>query len=257
MNVEGTENALDIAWSLRNEGKMERFDYFSTAYVPGSLKDCVSKEDELPEMPAHANHYEASKYNAEKTVRRAMHRGLPVAIFRPSIVVGESKSGAVSEFNVIYPFLKLFASGMIRRLPADPEDAFNIVPLDFVIKASLAISRRADSIGKTYHLVSEDPPTLGMLLELKDKEFPQFPSVELVFPEDFDKDKLDPAEQLLYAMMKPYMGYLRSHMTFDTTNTRKALQNTGISQPATDYQFLKVLVQYGVDQGYFVAPQTR
>ncbi len=254
VNLKGTHNAIHVAWSCYNEGNMERFYYFSTAYVVGSLQDCISKEDELPEKPAHANYYEFSKYNAEKAVRRAMTAGLPVTVFRPSIVVGDSKTGAVPEFNVIYPFIKLFASGLMRKLPADPGHAFNIVPIDFVVNASLAISRLEDSVGKTYHLVSEDPPRIGMLLELRDKEFPQFPESELVRPEEFVIEKLSPMEQRIYAMIEPYMGYLTGNLSFDTCNTRKALQKADILQPTTDYQFMKTLIQYAVDQGYFVAP---
>lgn len=254
VNLKGTQNALQVAWSFYNEGTMERFFYFSTAYVAGSLQDYVSKEDELPAKPVHANYYEFSKYNAEKAVRAAMAAGLPVTVFRPSIVVGDSKTGAVPEFNVIYPFIKLFASGLMRKLPADPGHAFNIVPIDFVVNASLAISRQEDSVGKTYHLVSEDPPNIGMLLALRDKEFPQFPAVELVRAENFAKDQLSPMEQRIYAMIEPYLGYLTGELSFDTANSREALQKVGIAQPVTDYRFLKILMQYAFDKGYFVAP---
>jgi len=254
VNLKGTENALQVAWSFYNEGPMERFIYFSTAYVAGSLQAYVSKEDELPARPAHANYYEFSKYNAEKAVRGAMAAGLPATVFRPSIVVGDSRTGAIPEFNVIYPFIKLFASGLMRRLPADLGHAFNIVPIDFVVSAALAISRQEDSVGKTYHLVSEDPPTIGMLLALRDNEFPQFPKVELVRPENFAKDELSPIEQRIYAIIEPYLGYLTGDLSFDTANARESLKKVGISQPVTDYQFLKTLIQYAFDQGYFVTP---
>lgn len=254
INFGGTKHALDIAWQLRNLGKLERFFYFSTAYVAGSLHDYVSLEDGLPEDPAHANYYESSKYNAEKKVRGAMLEGLPTTIFRPSIVVGDSKTGAVSEFNVIYPFMKLFASGMMGKLPADPKNAFNIVPIDFIVNATLAISKKSDSVGKTYHLVSEKPLRIGMFLKMKDKEFPQFPHIELINPEMFTVESLSPMEQFIYTMMQPYLGYLTGHLSFDTTNTRAALEGTGIKQPVTDYDFMKILTQYAVDQGYLVAP---
>jgi hypothetical protein len=46
-------------------------------------------------------------------------------------------------------------------------------------------------------------------------------------------------------------------LTFDTANTEKALQGTGIGFPKTDYNFLKVLLQYAVDQGYLLIPTAR
>jgi thioester reductase-like protein len=254
VNLRGTQNAIHVAWSLYDEGSLEWFYYFSTAYVAGSLQDYVSKEDELPEQPAHANYYEFSKYNAEKAVRGAMTEGLPVTVFRPSIVVGDSKTGVVPEFNVIYPFMKLFTSGLMGKLPADPGHAFNIVPIDFVVNAALAISRQEDAVGRTFHLVSEDPPRIDMLLELRERDFQQFPRFELVRPEEFVLEELSSMEQRLYAMIEPYMGYLTGNLSFDTANTRKALQKANILQPTTDYHFMKTLVQYAVDQGYFVAP---
>ncbi|HXV28651.1 MAG TPA: SDR family oxidoreductase, partial [bacterium] len=109
VNLGGTVEALELAKKLGKTGRLERFFYFSTAFVAGSLQTYCAKEDELPGEPAHANYYEESKYHAESKVRETMKEGLPAAIFRPSIVVGHSETGEVSEFNVIYPFMRLFA----------------------------------------------------------------------------------------------------------------------------------------------------
>lgn len=254
INFGGTQEALKLAWDLRKNGKLERFFYFSTAYVSGSRQTYHAKEDELPARPRHANFYESSKYASEGKVREAMAQGLPVTIFRPSIVVGDSQTGEVSEFNVIYPFMKLFAHGIISKLPTHPENSFNIVPIDFVIKASRAISRQPDSIGKTFHLVTQDPPTIGMLLELKIEDYPELPPIEMIPPDSFKKENLDPMGQTVYQMLEPYLGYLNDHLTFDTTNTEKALQGTGLSFPRTDKAFLRTLVTYAVSAGYLVVP---
>ncbi len=252
VNLGGTEEALKVAKKLQQSGRLERFFYFSTAFVAGSLQTFCAKEDELPVKPAHANYYEESKFSAETRVREAMKEGLPVTIFRPSIVVGDSKTGVVSEFNVIYPFMRLFAHGVLTKLPTRLENSFNIVPIDFVVKASLAIAAQKQSLGKTFHLVTAKPPTIGMLLKLRDEEYPFAPPIEVIDPELFDKQKLEPAEQFVFDMLQPYLGYLNGHLTFDTKNTRQVLSETGISLPETDYEFLKILCQYAVDAGYFV-----
>ena len=252
VNVEGTKTALEIAWQLRDDGMLKRFVYFSTAFVSGSLQTYCAKEDELTSTPGFANFYESSKYQAETLIRQAMAKGLPVTILRPSIVVGDSETGEVGEFNVIYPFIKMFAHGIIKRLPTKPENAFNIVPIDFVIKASVYISGKEESIGKTYHLVTQEAPTIGMMIQMKEMEFPQFSPVEIVPIEEFEKGKLDAMEQVVFEMMEPYFGYLNDHLTFDVTNTQAILKDSGISFPKTDYQFLKTLCQYAVDQGYLI-----
>lgn len=252
INLGGTEEVLKLAWMLRREGKLDRFFYFSTAFVAGSLQTFCAQEDSLPKNPAHANFYEASKYAAEKKVREALSLGLPVTIFRPSIVVGHSKTGEVSEFNVIYPFIKLFAHGILSKLPSRLENSFNIVPIDFVVEAAMAISEQETSLGKGYHLVTEEPPTLEMLLQVREEFYPKMANVELVDPEAFRSENLNGTEQLVFQMMKPYLGYLNDHLTFDTANTRKALEMTPIEMPKTDTAFLKTLLDYAVGSGYLL-----
>ncbi len=252
VNLGGTEEILRLAHDFASQGVLERFFYFSTAYVAGSRQTYCSREDELPSRPAHANFYESSKYAAEGRVREAMRKGLRATIFRPSIVVGDSQTGEVSEFNVIYPFMKLFAHGILTKLPTQLENSFNIVPIDFVIRASFAISRQPDSIGKTFHLVTQDPPTIGMLLKLKEEAYPDVPEIEVIPPEDFTKENLNETEQIVFEMLAPYLGYLNDHLTFDTSNTERALARTDIPFPKTDYDFLRVITRYAVDAGYLV-----
>ncbi|MDD5218374.1 MAG: SDR family oxidoreductase [Candidatus Omnitrophica bacterium] len=252
INLGGAQEALKIATDFWQHGHLKRFVYFSTAFVAGSLQTYCSKEDELPLRPVHANFYEASKYEAEKKVREAMRQGLPCTIFRPSIVVGDSQTGEVSEFNVIYPFIRLFAHGILSKLPTRLDNSFNIVPIDFVIQASLAIAHQEDSIQKTFHLITKDPPTVAMLLELKAKEYPKMPPIQVLSPDDFKPGSLAVTEQFVFGMLKPYLGYLNDHLTFDATNTEKALAGTGISFPKTDYEFLKTLTQYAVGAGYLL-----
>jgi thioester reductase-like protein len=251
INLVGTLEALKLARWLRQEGRLQRFVYFSTAYSPGSLQNYHSPEDSLPEKAAPANHYEWSKYEAETKVRQAMAEGLPATIFRPSIVVGDSRTGEVSEFKVIYPFLRLFAVGLLRTLPARRESSLNLVPIDFVVDAVLAVVGRDDTVGRTFHLVSRIPTTVGMILDLKNRRYADTPAVTLVPPENFQADGLTGLERAAFEGLRPFLPYLNYQLTFDTRNTEAALQGTGIAFPRTDIGFLEVLVDYAMSKGYF------
>lgn len=251
INLQGTLHALEVAREAHKRGKLKRFFYFSTAYVAGSLTAIHALEDELPENPAFANAYEATKFLAEKKVREESTNGLPTTIFRPSIVVGDSERGAISEFNVIYPFWRLFAHGLLKRVPSEAEHSFNIVPIDFVVRAAFTLARQKESLGRTFHLVTENPPTLRMLLKLKE-EYGTFPPVEVVSPENFSLDDLEPEERKIFSTLNPYLGYLGSSLTFDTTNTRRSLRGTGIPFPKTDRAFLKKIIDYAIEKGYFL-----
>jgi long-chain acyl-CoA synthetase len=249
INVGGTEHALELAWDLRKKGNLERFIYFSTAFVAGSVWNYRSTEDSLPEKPAFANYYESSKHEAEGKVRKAMGHGLPVTIIRPSIVVGDSVTGEVSDFNVIYPFIKLFAHGILTKLPTHPENTFNIVPIDFVINATTAIVRNPRSINKCFHLVSPEPPSIGSLVALRES-FPKVAEIEMIDPSSFKKDQLDPQGQMVFSMLEPYLGYLNGKLTFDTSNTEEILRDTDVRMPETGPAFLKTLITYAAKAGY-------
>lgn len=251
INLQGTVHALALAQEACQKGRLKRFFYFSTAYVAGSLTPVRALEDELPENPAFANNYEATKFLAEKKVREEMAAGLPAVIFRPSIVVGDSERGVISEFNVIYPFLRLFAHGLLRKIPSRRQNVFNIVPIDFVVRAAFWIAVQERSLGKTFHLVSENPPTLEMLLEIKE-EYGDFPPVEVVSPDEFSVNDLKPEERQVFTSLDPYLGYLTSSLSFDTRNTRQVLEGSGIEFPRTDRNFLRKIVGYAIEKGYFL-----
>jgi thioester reductase-like protein len=255
-NVDGTAAMVNLAWDLRRNGKLERLVHFSTAYAVGSRKSYHSNEDSLPEEPRFANFYESSKYRAEQMVREAMGRGLPVTIFRPSIVAGDSRTGEVTRFNVFYPFIKLFALGILSTLPARPENSMNLVPVDFVVRAALYLSRQSDAIGRTYHLVTRQPTSIGTLLQLAISDYPETPPLQIVDPDRFHPGHLSFAEKIVFRMLEPCLGYLNENLTFDTTNTEQALQASGIDFPVTDCAYLKVLCRYAVEQGYFRVPAT-
>ena len=91
INVEGTRNLLDFAAEAHRMGTLRRMDYVGTAYVAGKRQGLVT-EDELDEGQAFNNTYEQTKLEAERLVRERWGE-LPLAVYRPSIVVGESTTG--------------------------------------------------------------------------------------------------------------------------------------------------------------------
>jgi long-chain acyl-CoA synthetase len=125
VNVEGTRRLLAAASCLPS---LERFVHVSTAYVAGTHEGEFGEADG-DVAPSFRNTYEQSKREAERLVAAS---GLPVRIVRPSIVVGDSRTGWTSSFNVIYAPLQAFARGLIDVVPADPDALVDIVPVDHV-----------------------------------------------------------------------------------------------------------------------------
>ena len=127
INVIGTRRVLELAEGCE---RIERFVHVSTAYVAGRHRGSFSEAD-LMRGQEFRNTYEQAKAEAESLVHGFADR-LPVAVVRPSIVVGESTTGWTPAFNVIYWPLRAFARGLLKELPALPRSHVDIVPVDYV-----------------------------------------------------------------------------------------------------------------------------
>jgi thioester reductase-like protein len=164
VNVDGTRHALELAGAAR---RLQRFHHFSTAYVSGE-REGVILEDELDLGQGFRNPYERSKLEAERLVRRAMPE-LPVTIYRPSIVVGDSRTGEIDRFEGPYYLAILLVASPLSvplPLPGSGVAPLNVVPVDFVVDAALAIGAHPDAVGRTVHLVDPSPLSTRRVYEL-------------------------------------------------------------------------------------------
>ena len=165
INVGGVCNALEFARSAHRSNGLDRFSYVSTAYVAGGRKGCVS-EEELTDRYGFSNYYELSKFEGETLVREA-GKELPVSVFRPGMVVGNSKNGAVKTFNTLYFPLRLYLTGKLRFFPVDPDMKVNLVPCDLVSEAIARLTFDLRAEGLTFHLTlpAEALPTVGEMIQ--------------------------------------------------------------------------------------------
>ncbi len=92
VNVEGTKNVNDFARSIKN---LSRYYYVSTCYVAGKRSGRIL-ESELEHSEGFRNFYEETKYLAEMEVEK-LKSELPVTIYRPSVVVGDSETGETAK----------------------------------------------------------------------------------------------------------------------------------------------------------------
>ncbi|MBI4832658.1 MAG: SDR family oxidoreductase [Candidatus Lindowbacteria bacterium] len=108
VNTEGTRKTLDFAASLKS---LRRFHHISTIIVSGDRTGEIY-ENELDKGQGFKNFYELSKFHAEKEVVKYSGR-IPVTVYRPAVIVGDSRDGSIDKFDGPY-----FALGfMLRGLP--------------------------------------------------------------------------------------------------------------------------------------------
>src|SRR2546430_971975 len=148
VNVDGTGNVLELCADCK---KLERLNYVSTAYVAGDRKGVVY-EHELALGQGFKNHYESTKFQAELWVRDAMD-DVPVTIYRPAIVVGDSGTGETQKFDGPYYILRTISRSMRMggRIPQFGASAapFNVVPVDFVVDALTVAASDPAAAGET------------------------------------------------------------------------------------------------------------
>ena len=235
VNVVGTGNMLDFAASC---SQLRRLDYVSTCYVSGTRKGTVL-EDELDEGQSFKNHYESTKCWAEVEVRRRMDQ-LPIAIHRPSIVVGDSQSGYTDKYDGPYFIVRL-----LMRLPAwmpmpnigDGLAHPNIAPVDFVVDAMAEIWSQENTTGKTFALADPNPHTSQHIIETTLATLGKKPPRGSV-PSSWLEGALRlPPLRKLVKIPREAVIYFNHEVFYDTTNTRAALEGSGIRCP----DFLAIL----------------
>lgn len=240
INVQGTENVMNLALEAYKTGNLRRVAYISTAYVAGKRSGRIH-EDELDGIQGFSNSYEQSKFESEKHVRNLMDR-LPITVFRPSIIVGDSQSGKTTTFNVLYFPLKLIYYGLLRILPGSPRTPADVVPVDYVCSALSHIMLKTDEgIGKTFHLTAglEATTTAGEVVDLAVEFFnktaakEEIPYVKFLPLSVFRVVRRVLVNRVKRAarLIDAYESYLSIRKNFDNANTRMALRGTNIIVP--------------------------
>ncbi|MGH2640174.1 MAG: AMP-binding protein [Actinomycetota bacterium] len=164
-NVEGVRHILELAREIDRDHGLDRLVHVSTAYVAGERTGTI-EEGPPTDRFGFVTPYERSKYEGEMLVRTAMDE-LPIAIARPAMVVGDSRSGAIRTFNTVYAPLRLYMTGRLRVFPMRPDLRANIVPIDHVVDAIVRMACDPAAAGATYHLTApaESLPTARELVD--------------------------------------------------------------------------------------------
>jgi len=250
VNVGGTRRMLDVA---REMTQLRRFNYMSTAWVCGDRVGVVL-EDELAQGQSFRNAYEETKYEAELIVRDAMS-SLPITVYRPSIVVGDSKTGEIDRFEGPYYLGILLVTSPLSvplPLPGNGEAPLNLVPVDYVVAALLAVNDDPRGEGRTLHLVDPNPLSGRHIYEdIARMAGKRLPRVRLSFRLTDTLMRLPGLESLIRQQRQAVL-YLNQLVIFNSQNTLELLDGSGVRCPPI-LSYLDRLVEY-VRRYYRSAP---
>lgn len=155
-NIEGTRNLLTY---LQSGGFRGVLHHLSSIAVAGDLEGTL-REDELERGQQHPHPYHRTKFIAERLVRAS---GLRLRIYRPSAVVGDSRTGVIDRVDGPYYLFKPILR-LRNALPAwfpligYLETSLNMLPVDHVARVIDIIAHQREGDGQTFHVVDPDPP---------------------------------------------------------------------------------------------------
>jgi thioester reductase-like protein len=227
VNVLGTRNVLAF---LQGAKGLKRLHYVSTAYVSGRATGTI-RETDLELGQSFHNHYEATKHAAEVAVRKS---SLPLTIYRPGIVVGDSRTGETGKFDGPYYALRAMdrvpSPGLFLRVGTGRREV-NLVPLDFVIDAIACLAPRAESLGKTYHLTDPSPRSVldveRLFARALGKRFLYVP-----VPSSLAKLAFAPrVVQAFFGMPREVLDYFDYDCHFDASLATADLAKAGVACP--------------------------
>jgi thioester reductase-like protein len=239
VNLRGTLEVIQLARRAHDAHGLRRFSEVSTVAVAGRRSnELVTEEGAIDWERSDYDPYARTKKFGEHMVRELLPE-VPRTIFRPSIVLGDSRRAETTQFDMVRAFVFL---GSLPVLPFRPDDCVDIVPVDYVSDAIVTLHQHPGPKHEVYHLSSgvnsESLRELtAALAEARGKLKPLFwPELEAPFRKIVERlsrrrDNLGYAASLL----KVFLPYLVWNTVFD--NTRVVAEMGRAPAPFSSYCF--------------------
>ncbi|MCX4098669.1 non-ribosomal peptide synthetase [Nocardia sp. alder85J] len=254
-NVSGTRELLRLATT----GRVKPFHFVSTvnAVVPATpAVDFVAWEDlELPVSAVSGNGYVASKWVAEQLVRAAGARGLPIGIYRPGTVSGDSHIGVNSPDDSFWNMIRAVA--VLGLAPEVGTAAIALVPVNYVAAAVVTLALHP-AVG-VHHLVNTEPVPIAAVCESLRRnglrvDTAEFEEIATRLAAEAAAREAGGDDSLVRAAL---LGgsYGTTTVAIDDTATSAALADRGIHRPAVDETVLDRYVDTFIASGFFPAPE--
>lgn len=243
-NVDGTRHALECAEAIG----AKTFHHTSSIAVAG-LYSGVFREDMFAEAENLDHPYFRTKHEAEKVVRE--HCRIPYRIYRPSMVIGHSKTGEIDKIDGPYYFFTLIKKLRSLLPPWMPTmgiegGRMNMVPVDYVADAIDHIAHKPGLDGGCFHLTDPAPRRIGevlnlfaraghapqMTMRLDARMFSFIPA-----PVRMALSNLAPVKRFTGMVLKDLgipssvLGLINYPTRFDCRETERALKGSGIRVP--------------------------
>ncbi len=151
VNLRGTLEVIQLARRAQGVQRLRRFSQVSTIAVAGRRsKEVVTEDRAIDWERSDYDPYARTKKFCEHMVRELLP-DVPRTVFRPSIVLGDSRQPETTQFEMVRAFVFL---ADLPVLPLGPDDRVDIVPVDYVADAVVTLHQKEHSEHEIYHLSS-------------------------------------------------------------------------------------------------------
>jgi len=240
VNVEGTKNVLGLA---KEFSKIVKINHISTAYIYGDYNG-LFKENDLDVGQKLNTNYEETKFRAEQLAEEYRKKGLWVDIYRPSIVVGDSKNGKTFQFKHIYQFINLCKLEIFDTLPI--LDAYvSLEPVDLLAEAIYTISINIKDKNRNYHPFPKKLIPVENIIDIA-SELLNFKKPKIVSLGDFKIKGLTASQR---ALLKNSILSVKLKKTLDSNYTNAILNKLNFSFPDVDNGLIAKMLKYFVSVG--------
>lgn len=272
-NINGLDHLLGLA--LRTGCR--RFHLVSTAYVAGISAGVCAEEISHP--AAFTNVYEETKCRAEwLATERCSQAGIPLFVYRPSIVYGHSQTGRSLAFNALYHpvrialFLRNLFDKDIRekdgrrsaelgvrsegngrmvmpiRIGYKEGGGVNLVPVDFFVDAFTAIREDGRAAG-VFHLVNERLTRIEDIIAWTQDLF-HIQGIEARPAEELADRPRSPLEKIFDSYLEAYGPYLEDRRVFETSRAGPILEYAGVRCPEFNWEVFSRCMAFAVESGW-------
>lgn len=264
VNVLGMRTILRLAYT----GKVKPVHYVSSLGVLDKTAPAPLMEVEVSERDRDAlsSGYDQSKWCAEKIIRLAGERGLPVTIYRPGRLTGHSQTGAWRTNDLLCRQIK----GCIQLggVPLEIfEDQMEMIPVDYSSRALVAISLQRQTSGQIFHLLNA-ASTIDvehLVAWINDFGYPVEQQPYRVWYEALQRAAEVRTGNVLAPFLATYPEPVSAETEpqvatprtiYDDQHTQAALAGTSIRCPLIDKQLIHSYLSYFVACGFLPAPSS-
>jgi len=243
VNLRGTLEVIKLAAAARDHHGLRRFSHVSTVAVAGQRSNEVVREDDAIQWDrSDYDPYARTKKFCEHMIRELLPN-VARTFFRPSIVLGDSRHAETTQFDMVRAFV--FLAGL-PVLPFRAGDRVDIVPVNYVANAVVALHQKPQPAHEIYHLSSGTQSQTYHELTValnraRGKRPPLFmPSLEKPFTATVNwLSNRRGALGLGASLLKVFMPYLVWNTVFDNTRVVAELGALPASFSEYSYPLLK------------------